>query len=160
MGARAAYKWLARYLTVGAVGLVDRSSRPARCPYQLSDKRRERVMALRRERRSYRHISRKLDVPVSTIARVLQQAGRNRLAALDPAPPVRSYTHEAPGDLLHLDIKKLGGFRRPVIVSPDAGRAGAQAQGGIVSTSPSMITAVLAGRPSSPMRPAPALGAR
>ena len=44
---------------------------------------------------------------------VLQRAGLNRLSALDPAPPIKRYTHDAPGDLLHLDIKKLGRFKRP-----------------------------------------------
>ncbi|AWN16837.1 Mobile element protein [Salinisphaera sp. LB1] len=113
VSARTAYKWLARYREHGQSGLYERSSRPARCPHRLSEATRQRIVALRRERRIYRAISRELGVPVTTIARVLQRADLNRLSALDPAPPVKRYTREAPGDLLHLDIKKLGRFERP-----------------------------------------------
>ena len=113
VSARTAYKWLARYHAQGLEGLYERSSRPARCPQQLSAATRDRIIALRRERRIYRAISQEVGVPVTTIARVLQRAGLNRLSALDPAPPIKRYTHDAPGDLLHLDIKKLGRFKRP-----------------------------------------------
>ena len=105
VSARTAYKWLARYHAQGLEGLYERSSRPARCPQQLSAATRDRIIALRRERRIYRAISQEVGVPVTTIARVLQRAGLNRLSALDPAPPIKRYTHDAPGDLLHLDIK-------------------------------------------------------
>ena len=110
---RTAYKWLSRYRAQGQAGLHERSSRPARCPHQLSAVTQQRIVALRRERRIYRAISGEADVPVTTVARVLQRAGLNRLSVLDPAPPIQRYTHEAPGDLLHLDIKKLGRFKRP-----------------------------------------------
>ena len=68
---------------------------------------------MRRERRIYRAISMAGGVPVATVARALRRAGLNRLSALDPAPPVTRYEHDAPGDLLHIDIKKLGRFRGP-----------------------------------------------
>ena len=113
VSARTAYKWLARYRAHGEQGLHERSSRPTHCPHQLSADTRAQIIALRRERRIYRAISQQTGVPVSSVARVLQQAGLNRLSALDPAPPVRRYTHDAPGDMLHLDIKKLGRFIRP-----------------------------------------------
>lgn len=110
---RTAYKWLARYRAEGPTGLSDRSCRPRRCPHRLAEATRERIIALRRQRRIYRHISQTVGVPMATVARVLRQAGLNRLAALEPPPPVQRYTREAPGDLLHLDIKKLGRFHRP-----------------------------------------------
>ena len=113
MSARTAYKWLHRYRAYGGPGLAERSSRPRRCPHQLCPAKRDRIIALRQARRIYRDIAKTVDVPVSTVARVLRRAGLNRLAALEPAPPARRYEHDAPGDLLHLDIKKLGRFERP-----------------------------------------------
>lgn len=110
---RTAYKWLRRYRDQGWHGLVERSSRPRRCPHRLSEADRKRIVTLRHERRLYREISREVGVSVATVARILQRAGLNRLAALEPAPPITRYEHDAPGDLLHLDIKKLGRFWRP-----------------------------------------------
>lgn len=62
---------------------------------------------------TYRHISQELGIAVSTVARLLKRLGLNRLANLEPAPPVVRYQFEHPGDLLHLDIKKLGRFHQP-----------------------------------------------
>ena len=70
-------------------------------------------MRLRRLRRTYRQISRQLGVSQSTVRRVLPKLGLNRFSALEPAQPVNRYQHEHPGDLLYLDIKKLGRFKRP-----------------------------------------------
>lgn len=110
---RTAYKWLKRFRIEGWDGLRERSSRPAQCPHQTSSAQHDDIIELRRQRRCYRHISQEAGVSESTVSRVLQRAGLNRLSALDPAPPVQRYTHQAPGDLLHLDIKKLGRFERP-----------------------------------------------
>lgn len=110
---RTVYKWLARYRKQGQPGLHDRSCRPRRCPHRLSERQRAEIIALRRQRRIYRAISQATGVPVSTVARVLQNAGLNRLSALAPSTPGQRYEHDAPGDLLHLDIKKLGRFWRP-----------------------------------------------
>ncbi|GJC06128.1 hypothetical protein KAM385_31570 [Aeromonas hydrophila] len=71
------------------------------------------IIALRKQRQTYRHISQVLGIGHSSVARILQRMGLNRLADLAPAPPVQRDEHEKPGDLLHLDIKKLGHFRRP-----------------------------------------------
>lgn len=104
-------------------------------------------MALRRERRIYRAINAEVGVPVTTVARVLQRADLNRLAALDPEPPIRCYEHEAPGDLLHLDIKKLGRFKRPGHRVPVTARRGLLAgPAGRMCMVPSTITAGCAGR--------------
>ncbi len=75
--------------------------------------RHQEIVRLRRPRRTYRQISRQLGVSQSTVGRVLQKLGLNRLSALEPAQPVNRYQHEHPGDLLHLDIKKPGCFKRP-----------------------------------------------
>lgn len=110
---RTAYKWLRRFQEEGAHGLMDRSSRPHGCPHATPETTRVQVMERRRARQTYRTISHDLALSSSTVGRVLKRAGLNRMAALEPAEPVRRYEHEAPGDLLHLDIKRLGRFRRP-----------------------------------------------
>lgn len=110
---RTAYKWLQRYLEEGEVGLINRSSRPRRCPHATGKKLARRVIKLRRQRQTYRQIALAVGVSQSTVARILTRAGLNRLSHLEPAKPDNRYEHEAPGDLLHLDIKKLGRFRQP-----------------------------------------------
>lgn len=110
---RTAYKWLRRYRQEGITGLYDRSSRPRHCPHQTSAHRHQEIVRLRRLRRTYRQISRQFGVSQSTVGRVLPKLGLNRFSALEPAQPVNRYQHEHPGDLLHLDIKKLGRFKRP-----------------------------------------------
>ena len=110
---RTAYKWLARFREEGVAGLADRTSRPHRCPHQTPEAKRQCVMALRRERHTYRTIAQQLGLAPSTVGRLLQRAGLNRLSLLEPARPVNRYVHDHPGDLLHLDIKKLGRFWRP-----------------------------------------------
>ncbi len=113
VSARTAYKWLARYRAEGLKGLSDRSSRPQGCPHETPEATRQRIMELRRLRRTYRQISHELGVSESTIGRVLTAAGLNRLSMLEPAKPPNRYVYDEPGGLLHLDIKKLGRFRRP-----------------------------------------------
>jgi transposase InsO family protein len=70
------------------------------------------IEALRRQRFTGRQIARDLRVSPATVSRVLQRLGLNRIAALEPAEPVRRYERERPGDLIHIDIKKLGRFER------------------------------------------------
>lgn len=110
---RTAYKWLARFRAEGLQGLYDRSSRPQSCPHQTPEQIRAQIIELRRERRTYRQISQVVGVSQSTVGRVLSRAGLNRLSLLEPAKPSNRYVYDHPGDLLHLDIKKLGRFRRP-----------------------------------------------
>ncbi|HEY9512394.1 MAG TPA: IS481 family transposase [Rhodanobacter sp.] len=110
---RTAYKWLRRFREEGASGLMNRSSRPHTCPHATPAASINQVIELRRARQTYRSIADTSELAPSTVGRVLQRAGLNRLAALEPAAPILRYEHEAPGDLLHLDIKKLGRFRRP-----------------------------------------------
>ena len=110
---RTAYKWLARFRQEGLAGLFDRSSRPRACPHRISQRQRDQIVVLRRQRRTYRQISLTTGVSTSTVARVLRRAGLNRLSALDPVRPDNRYVCDYPGELLHLDVKKLGRFRRP-----------------------------------------------
>lgn len=110
---RTAYKWLARYRAQGREGLKDGSSRPVRCPHRTPEAQRAAILSLRRERRTYREISRSTGVAPSTVARIVKQAGLNRLSHLDPAVAAHRYVWPHPGDLLHLDIKRLGRFVRP-----------------------------------------------
>lgn len=110
---RTAYKWLGRFRQEGPSGLLDRSSRPARSPRATPLPVVEMVMSLRRQRQTYRQISQSLPVALSTIARLMRRAGLHRLAELAPARPDNRYEYPQPGDLLHLDVKKLGRFWRP-----------------------------------------------
>jgi transposase InsO family protein len=110
---RTIYKWLSRFKKEGAVGLCDRRSRPKRLRCALSVKQRQRIEELRRERRPYREIAKGVKAPLSTVARYVRTLGLNRLEILDPKPPVQRYEHERPGELVHLDTKRLGRFRRP-----------------------------------------------
>ena len=113
VSARTAYKWLRRFREEGVSGLVDRSSRPHACPHATSELRVVQAIERRHARQTYRTIAQALGVAPSTVGRLLQRVGLNRLASLEPAAPIRRYEHEAPGDLLHLDIKKLGRFWQP-----------------------------------------------
>jgi transposase InsO family protein len=109
---RTGYKWSRRYQGEGLDGLVDRSSRPHRIPNLTSLERTELVLRLRRCRLTALEIASKLRMPRSTVAAVLKRAGLSRLRDLDPPEPAQRYEHPAPGDLIHLDIKKLGRIRR------------------------------------------------
>jgi transposase InsO family protein len=110
---RTVYKWVARYRAEGIAGLADRSSRPARSPHATGTPIRARVIDLRRERRTFRQIAQETGISLSTVGRILRRAGISRLRDLEPAPPVVRYERETPGELLHLDVKKLGRFRQP-----------------------------------------------
>lgn len=110
---RTIYKWLARFRNEGSAGLCDRVSRPKRLRCALSAKQRQAIERLRRERRPYREIAKRVRAPLSTVARELRRIALNRLEALDPKPPVQRYEHEHPGELVHLDTKRLGRFWRP-----------------------------------------------
>ena len=101
-------KWRDRYAAEGAAGLRDRSSRPHRSPARLAAGVVAAIEQLRRQRLTGSVIARKLGVPVSTVGAVLRRRGLGRLAALEPKPPVVRYEREHPGELIHLDIKKLG----------------------------------------------------
>ncbi len=112
LSARTAYKWLQRYKAEGLSGLADRSSRPRRSPGRTPRARRRSVVALRRQRMSGAEIAAQLDLSPATVARILRRQGLSRLKSLEPTEPPRRYEKKHPGELLHLDIKKLGRFHR------------------------------------------------
>ena len=105
---RSAYRWLARYRAEGPPGLVERSSRPRRMPTQTSTEMTAQIVALRRRRLTGSEIAARLGLARSTVARILQRSGLGHLRSLEPPEPVRRYEKQFPGELLHLDIKKLG----------------------------------------------------
>jgi transposase InsO family protein len=105
---RTAAKWTARYRAEGAAGLRDRSSRPHRLHRPTSPHLLLQVEQLRRLRWTGARISQTTGLSPATICRILKRLKLNRIRHLEPASPIIRYEHEAPGDLLHLDIKKLG----------------------------------------------------
>ncbi len=111
--ARTAAKWVGRYREQGVAGLGDRSSRPQRLYRPTSSQTVERVEQLRRQRWTGYRIARTTGLSRATVSRILRRLKLNRIRDLEPAPPVQRYEHAAPGDLLHLDIKKLGRIERP-----------------------------------------------
>lgn len=108
-----ARKWLGRYLALGDAGLVDASSRPANSPRAIDPGKALAVVELRHRRLTQARIAAALGISKSTVSRVLARAGLSRLVDLQPAEPVVRYEHEAPGDMLHIDTKKLGRIVRP-----------------------------------------------
>lgn len=108
-----ARKWLGRYLAGGAAALMDCSSKPAVSPRAIQPAKTLAIVELRHKRLTQARIAQALGVSRSTVARVLSRAGLSRLADLEPAEPVVRYEHEAPGDMLHIDTKKLGRIVRP-----------------------------------------------
>ena len=105
---RQSYRWLARYRAEGPAGLADRSSAPHRCQHRIPSDRVGNIERLRRQRMSGPQIARQLGMPVSTVGGVLRRLRLNRLAVLDEKPAVVRYEREHPGELIHLDTKKLG----------------------------------------------------
>lgn len=101
-------KWRDRYAAEGAAGLSDRSSRPHRSPTRLAAEAEDAIEHLRRQRLTGPAIARRLNRPLSTVGVVLRRRGLGRLKALDPRPPVIRYERQQPGELIHIDIKKLG----------------------------------------------------
>ena len=110
---RTARKWLARFKAEGLAGLQDRSSRPHRLRRPTPARTVERIIALRRQRWTGKHIAREVGVSPATVSRVLKRAGLSRMKDLDPVEPVRRYERSSPGEIIHLDIKKLGRFEKP-----------------------------------------------
>jgi transposase InsO family protein len=110
--ARTAAKWWRRFELEGDGGLSDRSSRPHVLRNPTAEAVRERIVELRRKRLTGAHIAAKIGVSPATVSRVLRRAGLSRLRDLDPAEPVRRYERKHAGELIHLDIKRLGRFER------------------------------------------------
>jgi transposase len=110
-----ARKWLGRFLADGSSGLADKSSRPARSPRAIDPSVALAIIELRRKLFTQSRIATYLGVSKATVSRVLARAGLSRFSDLAPPDPVQRYEREAPGDLLHIDIKKLGRFSVSVL---------------------------------------------
>jgi transposase InsO family protein len=107
-----ARKWLGRYLAEGEAGLNDRSSRPSHSPRTIAPEKALAIVELRRRRLTQARIAASVGVSSSTVSRVLARAGLSRLWQLEPSEPVVRYEHDNPGDLVHIDTKKLGRIER------------------------------------------------
>jgi transposase InsO family protein len=105
-------KWVTRFRAEGVDGLRDRSSRPHSLPGQTPAAACAAVEALRRQRYTGKQIAVEVGIAPATVSRILRRLGLNRLSALEPAEPVRRYEREHPGEIIHIDIKKLGKFNR------------------------------------------------
>ena len=105
---RTVRKWVHRYQTGGLSSLEDRSSRPRRSPRQLQLKLVRRIERLRRRKYTGLRIAEELRLAVSTVGLWLRRLGLGRLKNLEPRPVVVRYEKKRPGELLHLDTKKLG----------------------------------------------------
>jgi transposase InsO family protein len=101
-------KWVGRFLAQGQSALVDRSSRPACSPRAIDGAKALTIVELRRKRMTQARIAEYLSLSKATVSRVLARAGLARLSDLEPTEPVQRYEHERPGDLIHIDTKKLG----------------------------------------------------
>ena len=113
VSAKTVAKWAGRFRELGPVGCADRSSRPRRMRDPTPAHVAERIVRLRRLRLTGAHIASVTGVSPSTVSRVLRRAGLSRIKDLEPEEPARRYEHDHPGDMIHLDIKKLGRFETP-----------------------------------------------
>jgi transposase InsO family protein len=104
---RCARKWVGRYRAAGEAGLVDRSSAPGRVANRTPAERVAVIVGLRRLRMTGAEIAETLEMPVSTVSAVLTRSGLGRLGRIGLEQPVR-YEHARPGELVHIDVKKLG----------------------------------------------------
>lgn len=105
-------KWVGRFRTHGAEGLRDRSSRPHSLPSQTPLATADAVETCRRERHTQSHIATALGLSTATVSRICRARGLSRLDAIEPKEPRPRYERETPGELVHIDIKRLGRFEK------------------------------------------------
>ena len=104
---RCARKWVARYRAEGELGLLDRSLAPRSIPHRASEQRVQAIAALRRLRFTGPEVAETLGMALSTVSGVLTRLGMGKLGRLGLEPALR-YERERPGELIHIDVKKLG----------------------------------------------------
>jgi transposase InsO family protein len=109
---RTACKWVARYREEGLAGLADRSSLPVRQPKRTPEDRVAAIAALRRVRLTGAQIAMALSMPLSTVSGILTRIGLGKLSRLEPPEPPNRYERRCPGELIHIDVKKLGRIGR------------------------------------------------
>jgi transposase InsO family protein len=110
---RTARRWLARWRAEGPSGLADRSSAAKRIPHKTPPDRVSAICALRQLRLTAAEISERLSMPLSTVSAVLLREGLGKRSRLEPPEPANRYERRHPGELIHVDIKKLGRILRP-----------------------------------------------
>jgi transposase InsO family protein len=110
---RTCSKWVARYRAEGEAGLVDRSSAPNSIPHRTCEERVQVIASLRRLRMTGAEIAFCLGMALSTVSAVLTRIGLGKLSRLEPPEPPNRYERRHPGELLHIDVKKLGRIIRP-----------------------------------------------
>jgi len=112
VSARTCRKWVRRFRCDGELGLLDRSSAPRHVANRTAERRIAVIAALRRLRMTGPEISEVLDMPVSTVSGILTRIGLGKLGRVGLEPAVR-YERQRPGELIHIDVKKLGRIARP-----------------------------------------------
>src|SRR3954451_3110530 len=105
---RTVYRWLARFREYGQAGLVDRRPVPLRVPGRTPADRVAAICALRRLGLTGAEIAERLSMPSSTVSAVLKREGLGKRSRLEPPEPVNRYERKRPGELVHVDVKKLG----------------------------------------------------
>jgi transposase len=108
---RTCYRWLARF--DAGEPMTDRSSAPNSVPGRTCAETEAAIERLRRLRFTSTRIAAELDLPTSTVCAVLKRLGLNRLSKLEPPEPPNRYCRRHPGELVHIDVKKLGRFSKP-----------------------------------------------
>lgn len=108
IGERSAYRWLKRFRDEGERGLLDRCSAPKRVPHKTPAGRVEAIEALRRLRMTAAEIAELLSMPISTVSAWLKRIGLGKRSRLEPPEPPNRYELPRPGQLVHVDVKKLG----------------------------------------------------
>lgn len=109
---RTGFKWLRRFREEGEAGLVDRRSGPREARNRTPRAKVERVLRLRRQKRTAWEIAQRLRMPWSTVSGVLRREGLGKLKLLEPKAPARRYERAVAGELVHFDVKTLGRWRQ------------------------------------------------
>jgi transposase InsO family protein len=110
---RTVSKWRRRFRAEGEQGLLDRSSAPVRVPLRTGEQRVALIAALRRLRMTGAEVAEALAMPASTVSGILTRVGLGKLSRLEPLEPPNRYEKQRPGELVHVDVKKLGKIARP-----------------------------------------------
>ena len=109
---RTCWKWVARYRAEGEAGLLDRSSAPRFVPHRTAEDRISAIAALRKVRLTGEEIALALGMPSTTVSGILTRIGLGKLSRLEPLEPANRYERQRPGELIHIDVKKLGRIGR------------------------------------------------
>jgi len=110
---RTARRWLKRWREEGPAGLLDRSSAPRRIPHKTPPERVREIVRLRRLRMTAAQIAVAMQMALSTVSAVLKRVGLGKRSRLEPPEPPNRYERRRPGELIHVDVKKLGRILRP-----------------------------------------------